>query len=104
MVKLKDIVKIVRSKNAGPFKLTIDLFFDDKDKYLLVKNSKTITKRKIAKIYRIPEENVEGIFFVDNVLGIKVTIIKKTASDEIYATDVYGAQQHIPIMDLTIQP
>ncbi|MGP3667114.1 MAG: DUF4387 domain-containing protein [Candidatus Bathyarchaeota archaeon] len=102
MVKLKDVVKIVRSKNASPFKLTIDLFFDNKDKYMLVKNSKILTKKKIAKVYCVPEENIEGIFFVDNVLGIKVTIIKKTASDEVYTTDVYGAQQHIPIMELTI--
>lgn len=103
MVKLKDVVKVVRSKNASPFKLTIDLFFDDENKYMLIKNSKLLTKKNIAKVYHVPEKNVEGIFFVDNVLGVKITIVKKVASDEVYTTDVYGAQQHIPIMNLTIK-
>src|ERR1035438_1888880 len=31
--KLKDVCRYVRSKNAGPFWVTVDLFFDSTDSY-----------------------------------------------------------------------
>jgi hypothetical protein len=38
-MKLKDLATVIRSKNASPFVLTIDIFFDDDEKYNLVKKS-----------------------------------------------------------------
>ena len=31
MPKLKDVCRYVRSKNAGPFWVTVDIFFDGED-------------------------------------------------------------------------
>lgn len=100
MVRLYDVAKVVRTKNSGPFKLTIDIFFNDPEYYVRAK--KVLNKELVARLYNISEELVEGIYFVDNVLGIKITIIKKTPSDDLRTTDVYGAQQHGPLIDLNI--
>lgn len=100
MVKLYDVVKVVRTKNAGPFKLTIDVFFKDFEHYSIAKNK--LSRELIAKLYKIPEELVEGIYFVDNVLGVKITMIKEVASDDIKTSDVYAAQQHGPLIDLEL--
>jgi hypothetical protein len=32
-VSIIDLVKIIRSKNAGPFELTFDIIFKDKETY-----------------------------------------------------------------------
>ena len=39
MEKLSKLAKLIRSKNAGPFELTIDIMFDNEANYLRVKNS-----------------------------------------------------------------
>ena len=43
-VSIIDLVKVIRSKNAGPFELTFDIIFKDKLTYEKVKKSKVITK------------------------------------------------------------
>ncbi len=100
MVRLYDVARVIRTKNAGPFKLTIDILFDDISSYL--KSKSKLTKELIAKLYNIKEEFVEGIYFVDSVLGVKITMIKDIPSDDIRTSDVYGAQQHGPLIDLEL--
>ncbi len=100
MVRLYELTKVIRTKNAGPFKLTIDMFFKDAESYMKVKNK--LSKELVARLYGISEELVEGIYCVDSVLGIKITLIKEIPSDDVKATDVYGAQQHGPLIDLEI--
>ena len=39
-VKLRDIAKVIRSKNAGPFELTFDVIFKTKEDYEKVKASR----------------------------------------------------------------
>ena len=36
---LRDIAKVIRSKNSGPFEVTFDVIFDDDDAYARVKRS-----------------------------------------------------------------
>lgn len=45
---------------------------------------------------------VEGVYFVDSVLGVKITMVKEVPSDDVRTSDVYGAQQHGPLIDLDI--
>ena len=46
-LRLRDVAKIVRSKNAGPFLITLDVMFDDVSDYLKFKNNNYITREKI---------------------------------------------------------
>jgi hypothetical protein len=41
--KLVELAKTIRSKNAGPDKITFDIIFNDKTSYELVKRSQVIT-------------------------------------------------------------
>jgi len=104
MVKLVEVVKVLRSKNAGPFMTTIDIFFKDERAYKKVKESGLINRDLIARIYNIPKEDVVGIFYYDVVWGVKVTIKKPggLASGDPGQTDLFGCQQYIPLRDLEI--
>lgn len=99
---LYDLAAIFRSKNAGPFRTTIDIFFKNRSIYERVKSSNVINRENVASLYGIPIDYVEGIYCQDEAMGIKVTILKAITADDVFATDVYGAQQHAPMLKLRI--
>lgn len=101
-VRLYDWAKILRSKNAGPFQLTLDIIFDDEKRYKIVKESGVINRDLICRLYRVPPEDVYHLVFFDAALAIKITIKRPTDSGSIGDTDVYGAQQHAPLIDVSI--
>ncbi|NLM39261.1 MAG: DUF4387 domain-containing protein [Firmicutes bacterium] len=96
---VRDVAAVIRSKNAGPFELTFDLMFTNKHDYDEVRQA--ITPAKIAELYKIPEENVLKIVHFEPALAVKVTIKRPRASGALGETDVYGAQQHAPLFELT---
>lgn len=101
-VPIIDLVDVVRSKNAGPFELTFDIIFKNKDNYEKVKKSKVITKELIANLYHIPIEKVLYFVEFDPANAIKATIVRPVDSGSIGETDVYGAQQHAPLLGIKI--
>ena len=46
--KLYDLAAVIRSKNSGPFQITLDVLFDDKYIYEKIRDQGIITKEKIA--------------------------------------------------------
>ena len=103
-MKLHELAKVLRSKSAGPYKFTFDVFFDAEESYRRVKDSKVLTKDSIARLYGISPQEVEGIFFVDIARGIKITIPKPNgeATGHPHCRDIYGAQQYIPLLEIEI--
>ena len=103
-MKLHEIASVLRSKNAGPFRTTFDIFFEDNEPYQRVKDSGVLTKELISKLYSVRPQDVLGIFFVDMARGIKITIPKPVdmACGDPRCRDLFGAQQHIPLMDIEI--
>lgn len=99
---LFELAKVLRSKNSGPFELTLDVIFDSKEKYDLVKNSGVITKDLVCKLYNIKAEDILCLMFFDPALAFKITIKRPIDSGSIGETDVYGAQQHAPLMGVEI--
>ena len=100
--KLTDLARVLRSKNSGPFELTMDIIFDDAEKYELVKESGVIDRDLVCKLYGISPEEVYHLVFFDPALAIKITIKRPIESGGIGDTDVYGAQQHAPLFDVSI--
>ncbi len=102
MDRLVDLVKVLRSKNSGPFQITLDILFDDKEKYDRVVRSNAITIASMASLYNLREEDICCIVFFKKALGIKITYNRNISSGTCLDRDVYGAQQHAPLMDLQI--
>lgn len=101
--KLKDIAEVIRSKNAGPYELTFDIIFKDWDTFQAACDKKIINEEIIAKLYHIPVEDVINIIEFKPAKAIKATIVRPMASGELGETDVYGAQQHAPLVDLEVE-
>lgn len=99
-MKIYDAAHVVRSKNSGPFAVTLDILFDRKDYYERLKNSGVITPESIAKLYKISVEDITDFAWFDAGLGVKITYLRKVASGTVGDRDVYGAQQHAPLLTL----
>lgn len=101
-MRLMTLAKVLRSKNSGPFELTLDVFMPDEKSYRRVKDSGVFTPATIALLYHVPKENVRTIAFMDAAFGVKVTLLRPTPSGTVGDRDVYGAQQAAPLMLLDI--
>jgi len=99
-VNILELVSLLRSKNAGPLYLGFDLMFKDQKGYELGK--KYITKQMIADLYRLPVDRVVDLIPYDPGRGIKVTISRSAISGDPEDTDVYGSQQHVPLMNIEL--
>ncbi len=101
MARLYDIAKVLRSKNAGALLCTLDVMFEDEATYRRVRDSGAITPRIIAGLYGVSDNEVSIIPY-DVAYAIKVTIPRLTPSGAPDDTDIYGAQQHAPLLDIEI--
>ena len=98
--KLVDIADVIRSKNSGPYELTFDIIFKDYEMYAKVAAAKVFNPAMFAELYGIGEDTVMEIINFDPAKAIKVTIERPLCSGNLGETDVYGAQQHAPLMGL----
>ena len=97
-VTLAQAARFVRSKNAGPFELTYDIIFEDPRAYRALKASGVLTRDTVATVFNCLIEEVYDVVFYDPALGVKVTIRRPVPSGDPIDTDVYGAQQHAPLL------
>jgi len=100
MTKLVDITNIIRSKNSGPYELTMDIMFKTLQDYENVCNSKIINEKLICELYKINKEDIINIIEFKPANAIKITIKRPIASGDLGETDVYGAQQHAPLLSI----
>jgi hypothetical protein len=102
MAKLSALAKTVRSKNAGVDKITFDVIFRDRETYEHVKQSGAITRASVARLYRIPETRISDFVAFDPACAIKFTIYRDRPSGSPGDTDIFGAQQYAPLLDIEV--
>ena len=101
MARLRSLARMIRSKNAGPFELTIDIIFADQPTYARVKESGVVSRQLIAGMFGIDVERVR-LFHYDPAYAIKATVPRYTVSGDPDETDVFGGQQYAQLVDLEI--
>ena len=101
MARLRDIAQICKSKNAGPFFVTVDVLFEDPAVYCQVKAAGTLNAALFARLYGVAEEDVLFTPY-DASSAFKATLPRLVPAGDFGDTDVYGAQQHAPLLDLEI--
>ncbi len=99
---LKDLAKVIRSKNAGPFEITFDVIFDSDAVYRRVKESQSLHTARLAALYGVPVEDVIVCMFFDPARAFKLTLRRKWAQGSVGERDTFGAQQYAPLLDIAI--
>ena len=101
MALLRDYARTLRSKNAGAYVLTVDIMFKTSEGYREVCASGRLTPETVAALYRVAPADVRVTPYPE-VHAIKVTLPRLIPSGDVGDSDVYGAQQHVPLMMLEI--
>lgn len=93
-MRIYDLAHVIRSKNAGPFSVTVDIFAStDEDFDLIVA---ALDASDIAAAYDVNDTDVQ-IIALKSIRVIKVTVPRRISSGAPGDTDVYGCQQHMQI-------
>jgi hypothetical protein len=101
MPLLKNVAKVCKSKNAGPFELTIDVVFEDAETYRRVKATNVLTPALFARLYGVPADTVLFTPY-DAAFAFKATLPRLVPAGDFGDTDVYGCQQHAPLLDIDL--
>jgi len=103
MTKIGDIASIVRSKNAGPFRLTLDVFFETDADYCRVVEAEVMSTSGIMDAYRVDRGDIIGIYEIPELNAVKISIKRPIPAGNPADSDVYGAQQHTPLSNLEVE-
>lgn len=101
MAALGELAQLIRSKNAGPWNLTVDVMFPDARTYNAVVASGVITPELITTLLGTPAEKVR-IFPYAPANAIKVTVPRNLPNGHPRDTDVFGGQQFAALVDLEV--
>lgn len=99
---LRDIADIVRSKNAGPYRITFDILCKEKANYEFIRSSGAITPESVAAAYGLHVSGISSFFEIDMANAIKITIRRPRAQGSSGEGDMYGCQQHVPLMNMLV--
>ncbi|KAJ4129775.1 hypothetical protein NW768_006744 [Fusarium equiseti] len=104
---LSDLCRVLRSKNAGPYEITIDAIFSSKEIYNAIKGSGLLSTSNVAKAIGIAEEDIVWIGFFDPATSFKVTIPRfrmgvKKAAGGFMESDIHGSQEHIGLASMRL--
>lgn len=96
------LARVIRSKNAGPYELVLDILFKTRKDYQEIKTSNQITPELIASLYQLTPESIHRIIWFDPANAVKIVIPRKIISGNVGDNDVYGAQQHAPLLNISV--
>ncbi|WP_299494469.1 DUF4387 domain-containing protein [uncultured Shewanella sp.] len=99
---LTELAKVIRSKNCSPFELTLDIIFNHRVDYDVLKKTQQINDELIANLYNISVEEVKSIIYFEPAKSIKIVLNRIQPSGSQGDNDVYGAQQHAPLLAITL--
>ena len=100
-MKLWESASLIRSKNAGPFVLTLDIMFADRATYETVRDSGALDRQVVAAIYGVPLEDVDG-YQCDNALALKFSLPRRLPQGDFGDGDMHGGQQYAPLLDIEV--
>ena len=97
LLTLGEKVRKIRSKNAGPFWITIDIFCGNKKIYNEVCNK--LTNSGITNLLMISEQQLKR-FEIDDLNVIKFSFPRKMIQGDIFDRDMHGAQLAVLISEM----
>jgi hypothetical protein len=90
---------LIRSKDAGPFMLTIDLFFADADARRAFLAADVFTPARIGALYGVDPATVQ-VFDLADIGAVKISFPRPVISGDFGDTDITGGQQYALVVDM----
>lgn len=99
--RLRDLARVVRSKNAGPTLLTLDVFLRDDASFERACRSPALAAEAVARLYGVAASTLSRHDW-PALRVIKFTLPRAVRAGSPGDGDVYGAQQHAPLLELQL--
>ena len=99
MNTIESTVKYIRSKNAGPFWLTIDAFCNNVEVTERVAAAFENNRAKIAADFQVKSEDLQ-IYCLKNIFVEKISLPRVTIEGSRNELDRHGGQQYVSLLDI----
>ena len=99
---LGELALEVRSKNAGPFWVTMELFMRDAEGYRIAADESFLNERVVADLYRVEESTVQ-IFRIPSLNVVKISFPRSVPKGSLRDRDVHAGQHHVPLAQLPLR-
>lgn len=101
MARLKDVCRQIRSKNAGPFWITVDLFFNGDETFHRYRDAASLGPGLFARLYGADPALVKRLA-VDSLEMIKISFPRPHPQGWMGERDMHGGQQYVRLLDAEI--
>ena len=98
---LGELAGQIRSKNAGPFWVTLDVFFASEPDYLLAVGSGALSGETVAALYRVDPATVK-YFELPAIRAVKISFPRPVTAGSFEDRDLHAGQQHVPLAGLRL--
>ena len=98
-MKVGDRVKKIRSKNAGPFWITVDVFCGNAKVYHEM--CEQLHNKQISQLYRIEENSLQR-FELPELFVLKFSFPRGTVQGDRFDRDMHGAQMSVLLEELCL--
>lgn len=101
MPKLSEVCRHIRSKAAGPFWITVDLFFKDENTYHAYAHNPRISSATIETLYQVPQKWVK-VIHVDSLHVVKISYPRPQPQGWFGERDLHGGQQYVALAEMEL--
>ena len=101
MPKVRDVSRHIRSKNAGQFWITVDLFFDGAENFQRHASSAALKPEAIAGLFGTDARLVKHIPVPDLTM-LKISYPRSAVQGGAHERDMHGGQQYVRLLDVEL--
>lgn len=99
MATVGEVCRYVRSKNAGPFWVTFDLFFKNREDFDRYARNSAIGPATFQRLFGADPAQVKS-FPVENLNMVKISCVRPTPSGSREERDLHSGQMFVRLLDI----
>lgn len=93
---IADLALEVRSKNAGPFWVTMELFMKDADGYRIVADESFVNEQVVSDLYGVDASTVQ-LFRIPDLNVVKISFPRPVSQGSLRDRDMHAGQHNVPL-------
>lgn len=101
-MRLVDLAKTIRSKNAGVDHITFDVIFREAADYRRTVDAGVLSRDSVASLYGIDPDRVVSFVAFDPANAIKFTVRRRNPAGSAGEPDPFGSQCYAPLFDVEV--
>lgn len=101
MPKLREVCRHVRSKNAGPYWITVDLFFADRGAFDAHADSPAIGTAAVGELLGVDGARIKR-FKISDLNVVKLSYPRVHPQGGAVERDMHGGQQYVRLLDVEL--